>query len=49
MELLKIENGIAKYWNDGDYHDIKEIDSFKELMDLDISYQKYVEGGYDYE
>lgn len=29
--------------------DIKEIDSFKELMDLDISYQKYVEGGYDYE
>lgn len=26
MELLKIENGIAKYWNDSDYHDIKEID-----------------------
>lgn len=26
MELLKIENGIAKYWNDNDYHDIKEID-----------------------
>ena len=30
-------------------NDIKEIDSFKELMDLDISYQKYVTGGYDYE
>lgn len=26
MELLKIENGIAKYWNNSDYHDIKEID-----------------------
>ena len=25
MELLKIENGVAKYWNDNDYHDIKEI------------------------
>ena len=25
MELLKIENGIAKYWNYNDYHDIKEI------------------------
>lgn len=26
MELLKIENGTAKYWNNNDYHDIKEID-----------------------
>lgn len=25
MELLKIENGIAKYWNDSGYHNIKEI------------------------
>ena len=25
MELLKIENGIAKYWNDNGYHNIKEI------------------------
>lgn len=26
MELLKVENGIAKYWSNNDYHDIKEID-----------------------
>lgn len=26
MELLKIENGIAKYWNNNEYHDIKDID-----------------------
>lgn len=26
MELLRIENGAAKYWKGGDYFDIKEID-----------------------
>ena len=25
MELLKIENGVAKYWNGNGYNDIKEI------------------------
>ena len=26
MELLKIEDGVAKYWKDNDYFDIKTID-----------------------
>lgn len=26
MELLRIEDGAAKYWKSGDYFDIKEID-----------------------
>lgn len=30
-------------------NDIKEIDNLKELIDLDISYQKYIAGGYNYE
>lgn len=39
MELLKIENGIAKYWNDNDYRDIKEIGSSDLLAILDEIYK----------